>query len=379
MSSAIVVGAGIFGASLAHELREREWDVTLVDRYPPGHARAASGGESRLIRSAHGADTWYVRSVRRAWTRWRELEEESGASLLVPCGVLWLARDEAGWEAESERALARESVPTERLTPAEAASLFPSFAGDDLAFCLLEPEAGALRARDATRAVVGLARSKGVRFVGGEARPLANGAIEVEGERLEADVTVWACGAWLAALFPEHARLRVTRQEVLHFGAPIAWETPPVPAWVDYDAAFYGLGDLDGRGVKVSPDREGPEFDPDRDSRAPSQEAETDARAYLGRRFPALADAPLVFSRVCPYALTADTHFIVARHPDEERVWLLGGGSGHGFKHGPSLAEYVAGLIESGDPPDERFRLGERGPGTSLRTAGTTSRAPSAW
>jgi glycine/D-amino acid oxidase-like deaminating enzyme len=376
VSSAVVVGAGIFGGSLAHELIERGWDVTLVDRYPPGHVRAASSGESRVIRAAHGSDAWYLRSARRAWERWRALEEETGAALLVPCGVVWLARTETGWEADSERVLRAEGVPTERLTPAETASLFPSFAGDDIAFSLFEPEAGVLRARDATRTVVELARAKGVRFVGGEARPDGDG-VEVGGERLGADVVVWACGAWLAALFPEHARLRVTRQEVLHFGAPIEWSTPPVPAWVDYDAAFYGVGDLDGRGVKVCPDREGPEFDPDRDDRTPSEQAARDARAYLGRRFPALADAPLVFSRVCPYALTSDTNFLIARHPGLQDVWLLGGGSGHGFKHGPALAEYVAGVIEGSGEPDERFALGERGPGQSLRTAGTAPESTS--
>jgi sarcosine oxidase len=376
VASAVVVGAGIFGGSLAHELVSRDWDVTLVDRYPPGHVRTASGGESRLIRSAHGADAWYVRSARRAWQRWLELEAETGASLLVPSGVVWFARDEDGWEAESERALAAENVPTERLTPSAAAALFPSFAGDELAFCLFEPEAGVLRARDATRAIVALARRKGARFVGGEARPAVGGAVDVDGEEHAADVVVWACGPWLAQLFPDVVRLRVTRQEVLHFGAPIAWETPPVPAWVDYEAAFYGVGDLDGRGVKLSPDREGPEFDPDRDDRTPTVEAEAAARGYLGRRFPTLADAPLVFSRVCPYALTGDTHFLIARHPEHEGAWLLGGGSGHGFKHGPSLAEYLADLLESGGEPDPRFALGDRGPGTSLRTAGTASRAP---
>jgi sarcosine oxidase len=376
VSSAVVVGAGIFGGSLALELAGRGWDVTLVDRYPPGHVRAASGGESRLIRAAHGADTWYVRSVQRAWERWWEIQEEAGADLLVPSGVVWLARDEDGWEAESERVLAAEGVHTERLSPAAAGELFPSFAGDDLAFCLLEPAAGVLRARDATRAVVALARRKGVRFVGGEARPRPDGGVDLGGERLDGDVVIWACGPWLAALFPELVRLRVTRQEVLHFGAPIEWETPPVPAWVDYDAAFYGLGDLDGRGVKVCPDREGPEFDPDRDDRIPTAEAEAAARSYLGRRFPALADAPLVFSRVCPYSLTDDTNFLISRHPEHDRAWLLGGGSGHGFKHGPSLAEYVAGLLETGTEPDTRFALGERGPGASLRTAGTASRAP---
>jgi sarcosine oxidase len=371
VSSAIVVGAGIFGGCVAHELVERGWDVTLVDRYPPGHARAASGGESRLIRAAHGDDVWYVRSARRAWERWWELQEEAAWDLLVPAGVVWFARDENGWEAESERVLTAEGVPTERLSASDAASLFPSFAGDDLAFCLLEPDAGVLRARDATRAIVALARRKGARFVGGEASPRPSGGVDLDGDRMDADVVVWACGPWLAGLFPDHAKLRVTRQEVLHFGAPIAWETPPVPAWVEYDAAFYGLGDLDGRGVKVSPDREGPEFDPDRDDRIPTAEAEAAARAYLGRRFPALADAPLVFSRVCPYSLTSDTNFLIARHPGQDGVWLLGGGSGHGFKHGPALAEYVADLLEGGGEPDERFGLGERGPGRSLRTAGT--------
>ena len=374
MAGAVVVGAGIFGASLAHELVERGWTVTLVDRCPPGHVRAASGGESRLIRFAHGADAWYVRSARRSRERWLQLERETGTRLLVPAGLVWFARQEHGWEAESERVLRAEGIPVERLTPDEAASLFPSFSTDDLAFCLLEPEAGILRARDATRAVVELGRSKGVRFLGGEARP-AGAGVSLDGETLAAEAVVWACGAWLAALFPGVVRLRVTRQEVLFFGAPIDWETPPVPGWVDYDAAFYGLGDLDGRGVKVSPDREGPAFDPDRDGRAPTVEAEREARGYLRHRFPALADAPLVFSRVCPYSLTGDTHFLAAPHPEHDRVWLLGGGSGHGFKHGPALAEYTADLLEGKAAPEPRFGLGERDPGTSLRTAGTPSPA----
>ena len=167
----------------------------------------------------------------------------------------------------------------------------------------------------------------------------------------------------------------MTRQEVLHFGAPIAWETPPVPAWVDYDAAFYGVGDLDGRGVKVCPDREGPEFDPDRDDRTPTARGRG-RRARLPRPpLPgARGRAARLLTRLPVLAHRATRTSSIARHPEEERVWLLGGGSGHGFKHGPALGEYVAGLLESGAEPDARFGLGERGPGTSLRTAGTGSR-----
>ena len=125
MPSAIVVGAGVFGGSLALRLVSSGWEVTLVEQYPPGHVRAASGGESRLIRSAHGANAWYTRSARRALELWRELERESGTELFVPSGVAWFFSKPNGWGAESERVLREEGVPVERLAPEEGARLFP--------------------------------------------------------------------------------------------------------------------------------------------------------------------------------------------------------------------------------------------------------------
>ena len=370
MPSAIVVGAGVFGAALARRLALGGWDVTLADQYPPGHVRSASGGESRLIRCAHGGDRWYTRSARRARALWRELEDEAGVELLVEAGVLWFAHGDEGWEADSDAVLREEGIPVERLSADEAARLFPSCDAEGVAWALLEPEAGALRARDAARALAASAQRAGARFMGGRASP-SGSRVELGDERVGADVVVWACGAWLAGLFPDVVELRVTRQEVLFFGAPIAWQTPPVPAWVDYDEGVYGLGDLDGRGVKIAPDREGPPLDPDSSPRTPDPDVELEARAYLRQRFPALADAPVVGSRVCQYALTADTNFIVAPHPDHDGVWIVGGGSGHGFKHGPSLAEYVVELVEGRPEPDPRFGLGPRPSAQSLRTAGT--------
>jgi sarcosine oxidase len=368
--SAVVVGAGVFGGSLARRLAASRWQVTLVEQYTPGHVRAASGGESRLIRFAHGPSRWYTQSALRARELWADLERESGAQLLVPAGVAWFARREDGWEAESARILEEEGIRTERLSPGEAARFFPSFNPEGLSFVLFEPDAGVLRARDATRVIVEQAVAKGVRLVSAPARPEED-VVVAGGERLDADHVVWACGAWLARLFPELVELRVTKQHVYFFGAPAGWQTPSVPAWVDYDGAVYGVGDLDGRGFKASPDDEGPEFDPDADDRVPSQDGEQAAREYLAFRFPALAGTPLVGTRTCPYSLTADTNFLAARHPAHERVWLLGGGSGHGFKHGPALAEYVERLLDGTEEPDPTFGLGPRDPGASLRTAGT--------
>ena len=366
MPSAIVVGAGIFGASLARHLAGDGWHVSLVDKDRPGHDRGASGDASRLLRSAHGADYWYARSARRARELWRQLEEESGTRLFEEVGVAWLARSPDGWEAESERTLRDEGIPVERLEPDAGRELFPSFDPDGLEFVLVEPEAGVVRARSALLAMVDQAVGAGAQLVLGEAHPVG-AAVELDGERRSADIVVWACGAWLAGLFPELVELRVTKQDILYFEAGDEWRTPPVPAWVDYEAAFYGHGSLDGRAVKLVSDAIGPPFDPDLAAEV-SPESERATRAFAVTRFPSLAEAPLASGRVCPYALTADTNFIVAPHSEHESVWILGGGSGHGFKHGPALAEYVAGLF-AGAEPDPMFALGPRGSGGGLRTA----------
>jgi glycine/D-amino acid oxidase-like deaminating enzyme len=366
LPSAIVVGAGVFGGSLALRLVSSGWEVTIVEQYSPGHVRAASGGESRLIRFSHGSNAWYTRSARRALDLWRALEQETGSELFVPSGVAWFFSAGNGWGAESERVLREEGIAVERLDPADGARLFPSFDGQGLESIIYEPEAGVLRARDATMVIANEAIARGARFVAGTAAPDGT-VVEVGGERLEADRVVWAGGAWLARLFPELVELRVTRQDVYFFGAPAGWQTPSVPAWVDFDGGVYGVGDLDGRGFKASPDSEGPSFDPDSDDRNPSAEKEAAARDYLGLRFPELAAAPLVGTRSCPYSLTADTNFLVAPHPEHQHVWLLGGGSGHGFKHGPALADYVARLLTGDEQPDPAFGLGARPPGGGLR------------
>ncbi|MGH8936099.1 MAG: FAD-dependent oxidoreductase [Acidimicrobiia bacterium] len=369
MPSVLIVGAGIFGASLAHRLSGQGWAVTLVEQYQPGHVRASSGGESRLIRFSHGSDPWHTRSAWRSLRLWRELEEETGAELLVTPGVAWFAGREDGWEVSSERVLREEGIPVERLDPKEAAELFPDLRYDDLALVVYEPEAGILHARRAVQVMARQVVRRGAHLRTGRAEP-DGASLLVDGERLRADRVVWACGPWIARLFPGLVELRVTQQDVFFFGAGPEWSTPPVPGWVDYDQAAYGLGDLDGRGMKLAPDVEGPDFDPDHDPRVPLPENEQRARRYLERRFPSLAGAPLVGSRTCQYALTGDTRFVVAPHPEHEEVWLLGGGSGHGFKHGPALAEYVQRLLEGEERPDPRLGLGERSPDRSLRTAG---------
>jgi sarcosine oxidase len=368
MARVVIVGAGTFGASLAWRLASRGDEVVLVDQFEPGDRRATSGGETRLIRCAHGADADYTAMARRAWTLWRELEQESGAGLLSETGVCWFAHAKNGWEAKSQRTLKKLEIPAERWSVDDTAKRFPSFNGEDLAWVLFEPEAGVLRAQQAVQTLVGQAQARGATLVQGKAIPDGDYAI-VNGKGYEGDRVVWASGGWLRQLFPDLVKLRVTMQELFFYDGGPAWRN--APAWIDYDGATYGTNDLDQLGVKVAWDQEGPPLSPDADLPPATPETERLARGYVAGRFPALADAPLAGSTTCRYELSADSHFIAAPHPEHPSVWLVGGGSGHGFKHGPALAERIVAAWDGNAPLPDHFALGERAQGQSFRSAGS--------
>jgi sarcosine oxidase len=216
------------------------------------------------------------------------------------------------------------------------------------------------------RALVRRAESNGARLLRGAAKPDGDRAV-VDGRPLDADAVVWACGAWLGRLFPELLPLRVTFQQLVLFEAPPHWRGP---GWVDFDAAFYGHCFVDPHGVKVAPDMDGADVDPDERPLEATAEAIQQASEYVAHRFPSLAGAQVARAPGCHYSLTPDAEFVFARHPEHGGVWLLGGGSGHGFKHGPALAEHAAAVLAGRVEPEPRFALAERKPARSLRTAG---------
>jgi len=364
----VIVGAGTFGGSLAWWLAREGHGVTLVDQFEPGDRRASSGGETRLLRCAHGEDADYTAMARRARTLWRELEAESDEDLFVECGYAWFARRDDGWEAASEPVLAAQGIPAERLDVAEVAGLYPTFRGDGLAFVLLEPEAGVLRAERSVRTLAAQAAAHGARILRARAVPNGRAAVLEDGTRLEGDVVVWACGPWLGTLFPDLVTLKVTRQEPLFLDGGPAWRAP-LPAWCDYDAGRWGSADIDGLGVKAAIDEDGPPVDPDAELTGEAL-TEPQVRAYLRERFPALGDAPLLRTHACRYEITPDTHFIAAPHPEQPGVWIVGGGSGHGFKHGPALAERIVAALKGRAELPPHFALGERPNSRNLRTRG---------
>jgi glycine/D-amino acid oxidase-like deaminating enzyme len=369
MPDLIVVGAGVLGTWTALRAAERGRSTVLVDAFGPGDVRATSGDESRIIRAAHGADDVLPRWYRESREAWIALGEEAGSPIFERCGVAWFAHRPNGYEAESEATLRSLGIPVDHLTPSAAAQHWPIRA-DDLAFVLHEPGAGALRARDGVRAVAEAFRRHRGELRLGRVRPgrsRAGRLLEVvteDGGRLEGESFVFAAGPWLASLFPRIVGpvLSVTRQDVVYVGPPPGdgrWTADAHPAWIDFDASFYGIPSIGGRGFKVAPDVYGPPTDPDTADRVIDAATIGRVRAYLARRFPDLAAAPVVETRVCQYETTPDTHWLIDRHPAWENAWLVGGGSGHAFKHGPRIGSYVVDRLDGLTDPtvDDRFSL----------------------
>lgn len=372
-----VIGAGAFGGWTALHLLRAGHRVTLIDAWGPGNSRASSGDETRVLRGGYGPNVIYTRLTARAVTLWRENESRWRLKLFHNNGVLWFStvRD-AAWEEAALKALQDHKLPFESMKPEEAARRFPQINWDGVLTAVLEREAGYLLARRACQAVLEgfLAENGTYRQAQIEPGAIASGRMGPlrlhDGSVLAAEQYVFAAGPWLPALFPNvlGGVLTPTRQDIFYFGTPagdVRFNDTHFPTWIDNSATrYYGIPGNQWRGFKVADDTPGSPFDPTHGDRVVSATALAAARAYIARRFPALAQAPVAETRVCQYEMSADGHLIAARHPEAANAFLLGGGSGHGFKFSPALGEQAARWVVGEAAPPVEFALGrlQRGP-----------------
>jgi sarcosine oxidase len=312
----------------------------------------------------YGAQEIYTRWAFQSRRLWIEFFESVGQpELFAPAGALWTPPPGDLAISQTIATFEKCGVSFEFLTSSERQARFPQFAFPSERIGIFEPQGGALYARRAVRVVVEEAVRNGVDYFRDAAEaPDGRVARTKSGKVVHAGAFIYACGPWLPKIFPDilEGRIRSTRQEVFYFGPPAGnrqFAPPEMPVWIDFssDRGEYVLPDLENRGVKVGFDRHGAAFDPDTGDRVVQSAAEV--RAFVAERFPALAVAPIVESRVCQYENTSNGDFLIDRHPEFENVWLAGGGSGHGFKHGPMMGEYVTALLEGTAEIESRFSL----------------------
>jgi glycine/D-amino acid oxidase-like deaminating enzyme len=370
----IVVGAGVFGAWTAWHLERAGRRVLLLDASGPANARASSGGESRMTRTIYGADDVYTRMAWESLEDWRWLSSRAGLPIFHPIGVLMFFGRREPFVDQSLEAHRRLGLRLDVLDRPELQRRYPQVAWDGIEIGLFEPDLGALMARRAVQTLV-------AEFVaaGGAYRPAAvlppgdaatlDGVRTSEGETLRAAQYVFACGPWLPKVFPSLLGTRIfpTRQEVFFFApgnGDDRFSPARLPGWADFNDGdiYYGFPDLESRGFKIAHDRHGERFDPDTGDRQATAKGLADVRAYLARRFPALAARPLVESRVCQYENSSNGDLVVDRHPQWPNALIVGAGSGHGFKHGPAVGRYAADLLTGRrDKPEPRLALSTKG------------------
>ncbi len=381
-----VVGAGAFGGWTALHLLRRGARVTLLDAWGAGNSRSSSGGETRILRGIYGRDRLYTDWTARSLRQWRQAGERWGTPLFHPTGALWLCGEDDAYVRDSLPHLAAAGLPIAELPLPAARERFPQIDFGGVRSTFFEEQAGYLLARRACQAVAAAVAAEG-----GEVRTaaVATPSPEVgelaalrlaDGSEVRADLYLFACGPWLGELFPEavgERLLRVTRQEIFFFGTPAGdrrFDEGTCPIWMELglERIFYGIPGNEHRGFKVADDTRGAPFEPTAGERLPSPEGVAHARALLARRFPALAAAPVVETRVCQYENSPDGHLLFGRHPRRGNLWLLGGGSGHGFKLAPALGEHAAAVLLGDAAPEPLFQLDR--PGHAAGAAGETLR-----
>jgi len=367
--SVIVVGAGAFGGWTALHLAEQGVKVRLLDAWGPGNSRASSGGETRTIRATYGpAQSLYVQMVARALRMWQDYEKKWGLKLFFRSGALRMAVGDGSYESAALPVLQQAGIPYEKLSVAECARRWPQINFDGVAWSVLEPESGFLSARRACEAVFNAFLKAGGDYRQAQVSPGPIAAHRMDGIRLEtgedltADAYLFAPGPWLGKVFTFlDAKITPTRQDVFFFGTPagdVRFDEEHFPTWIDGGKQpFFGVPGNHWRGFKIADDTRGPAIDPTTMNRQISAAKLESARAYLRMRFPALSNAPLLETRVCQYENSTDHNFILDQHPEAVNVWIVGGGSGHGFKHGPVMGEMVAAAVLEAKPVPMEMKL----------------------
>jgi glycine/D-amino acid oxidase-like deaminating enzyme len=372
MSKVIVVGAGINGVTAAIELKKRGHGVILIDPGPLPHPLAASTDISKAVRAAYGADDDYTELAERSIKLWRQWNKEFGIELYHEVGVMFVRDREmksGDFEYESFRTLQQRGHKIQRMNSAHLWRRFPAWNPELFRDGLLEVEAGYAESGRAVGMLVQRAGSIGVELRSGsrfahldEHSDRIEGIILDNGERIAGNAVVMAAGAWTPYVLPFTQQFfRATGQPVFHLKPrqPELFAPARFPVFgADITTTGYYGFPLNREGiVKIANHGPGREMSPESPQRAVTSEQEENLREFLSGAFPALADAPIVHTRMCMYCETHDGNFWIARDPKREGLVIAAGDCGHGFKFAPVLGEIIADAVEEkSNPILEKFR-----------------------
>jgi glycine/D-amino acid oxidase-like deaminating enzyme len=372
MAKVIIVGAGINGVTAAIELKKRGYDVVLVDPGPLPHPLAASTDISKAVRAAYGADEEYTELAEHSIKLWRKWNDEFGVHLYHEVGVMFVRQHEmkpGDFEYESFKILKKRRHRIERMNSPQLWKRFPAWNPELFRDGVLELETGYVESGRVVATLVAHAKSLGIELCEGarfskldEDDNRVRGIVLENGERIRGDCAILAVGAWTPYALPFTKKFcRASGQPVFHLkpreSELFAPERFPVFGADISTTGYYGFPINPDGVVKVANHGPGREMSPESPKRAVTAEDEKNLRQFLSSAFPALAHAPIVYSRVCMYCDTNDGHFWIAPDPERQGLVIAAGDNGHGFKFAPVLGEIIADAVEGKpNPLLQKFR-----------------------
>lgn len=369
--SVVIVGAGIFGVTASIELRQRGHQVTLLDPGPLPHPLAASTDISKVVRMEYGDDEDYTALAERAIGGWREWNAEFGVELYHETGVLYLRHKRPArghFEFDSFQVTKRRGHRTERVSQEDVRGRFPAFNADHLKYVYFNPEGGYAESARVVARLLEKARSVGVELLEGtkfekldEADGSVKGVVTSDGRHVQAEQVVIAVGAWTPSVLPFTQKVfKAVGQPVFHLKPrnPEAYQAERFPVFlVSSSTGYYGFPVNRDGVVKIANHGPGREMHPDAPERVVTADEEASLRDFLKSSIPDLADAPIVYTRVCLYCDTRDENFWIAPDPEREGLIVATGDSGHAFKFAPVLGSLISDAVERNpNPLLEKFR-----------------------
>ena len=358
----IVAGAGGMGTAAAAHLARRGASVLALDRFPPGHARGSSHGQTRLIRLAYFEHSDYVPLLRRARELWRSLEHDSGVPLLTECGLLSSGPADGNVIAGTLRSAQEHGLAVERMTDGEAMRRWPAFTIPQDWQSVFEAEAGYLAVEACVRGHAEVAARHGAvieadhdirgwRVEGGSV------VVETSRETVTANRLVLCTGPWAADLLRLPAIPFTVLRKSLFWYPPSAGLSAadaaslPTFAFDTPRGFFYGFPPLDARGLKLAEHTGGRVVtDPLHVDRAIDATEQATIEGWLADHLPGVGHARTAHE-VCLYTMSPDHHFVVGLHPAHPQVAVAAGFSGHGFKFASLIGEVLADLALTGTTP----------------------------
>ncbi|MFI5449227.1 MAG: N-methyl-L-tryptophan oxidase [Candidatus Bathyarchaeia archaeon] len=349
----IVIGLGAMGSATTYHLAKRGANVMALEKFQLNHLNGSSHGRTRMIRSIYYEHSSYMPLIKRAYSLWRELEDESGDELFLQTGGLMVGPRDGKLVSNVINNADAYDLPYELLSRSEIVRRYGVLQPPNDYVAVFDPNAGILFSERCIEAHAALARKVGAELRFNESMTkwmISNGKIIVKTEKNEytGNSIIFTAGGWLKELIPDlHLPLKSERQSMFWFRPTeqnelFSPKRMPVLLWQKgTDLFYYSIPDV-GDGFKVARHHHGEITTPEK-IRVINQQDEFPIRMFLKENIP-LADGRILSSATCHYTNTPDEHFIMDFHPKHKNVILISPCSGHGFKFSSVIGEIAAEL-----------------------------------